>query len=147
MSTVPPSEITDEKPTSLVSAQSSTTEHIAPDCETRAISPGLTAMRVSAALIPLPGRAMPRLPGPIRRSRLSRAVSMMRRSRALPLALTMTALRTPLRPHCAVTVCSMRAGVAMMARSTGRPMSSTERWQGWSWMLSYFGLTAYSAPR
>ena len=53
-------------------------------------------MRVSAALIPLPGRAMPRLPGPIRRSRLSRAVSMMRRSRAFPLALTMTAVRTPL---------------------------------------------------
>ncbi|OPZ04302.1 MAG: hypothetical protein BWZ09_01894 [Alphaproteobacteria bacterium ADurb.BinA305] len=147
MSTVPPSEMTEEKPTSLVNAQSSTTEHIAPDCEIRAISPGLTAMRVSAALIPLPGRAMPRLPGPIRRSRVSRAVSTMRRSSAFPLALMMTALRTPLRPHCAVTLCSMRAGVAMMARSTGRPMSSTERWQGWSWMLPYFGLTAYRVPR
>ena len=147
MSTVPPSEITDEKPTSLVCAQSSTTEHIAPDCDTSAISPGLTAMRVSAALSPLPGRAMPRLPGPIRRRRVSRAVSMMRRSSVCPVLLTITALRTPARPHCAVTLCSMRAGVAMMARSTGRPMSSTERWQGWSWMLSYFGLTAYSVPR
>ncbi len=63
-SALSPSEMKCEKPTLWERAQSSTAVHSAPDCETKAIGPGVAAAWLKLALRPMPGLSRPTQFGP-----------------------------------------------------------------------------------
>ncbi len=119
-SAMSPSETTLEKPILRSTAQSSTAEASAPDCDRKASLPGCGAMCAKEALRPMPGTNMPRLFGPRMRSICGLAASSIswRRplSRVRPAVSTMAA-RVPRSPSSAMTAGTAWAGVATIARS------------------------------
>ncbi len=125
MSVEPPSETTLEKPTLLGIAQSSIAAHTAPDCDTSPSDPASAVPRAKVAFSPISGRMIPRQLGPTSRKRWRRAFSSTARSSARPSApasekpaVITTAARTPALPQRSMTSGTVRAGVAITARST-----------------------------
>ena len=129
-----PVEITVEKPTRRVCAQSRMAAHSAPDCETSARRPGKVGRGPQDALSRWSLRISPRLFGPRKRSPWRRARSRSAASSARPSAPpsrkpaeTMIAPWMPRAPQSSTMAGTVGAGVTITARSTGSGRSRTLR--------------------
>ena len=118
----------------LAAAQSSTAEHSAPDCDTKAILPAGAFSGAKLALSPMPGTMMPMLLGPSRRMPAAWAAALAASSAVPPsavgvrcsAAVMMQAARAPRRPRARITSGTTAASEQTSARSgaTGRLATS-----------------------
>ncbi len=98
----------------------------APDCDTKAKSPGSALVCAKLAFSPRWGTSMPIPPGPRMRSVYTRAASSMACVCAgLSPALSTTAARVPRAPRAAISAATVWAGVQMTAKSgaSGRALT------------------------
>ena len=148
-SAMSPSDTTLEKPILRSTAQSSTAEASAPDCDRKASLPGCGAIWAKLALSPMPGTNRPRLFGPRMRSMCGLAASSIswRRplSRVRPAVSTMAA-RVPRSPSSAMTAGTVWAGVATIARSGAAGREAMSLKQARPLMVSCFGFTGQIGP-
>jgi hypothetical protein len=126
----PPNEMTVEKPMRSGAAKSSIAALTAPDCATSASRPGSAAGAQYVAFNPMSVRITPRAPGPTRRTSRFRATAATLRFQACAVALSLAsgaviriAARRPSRAPSSMTAATVAGGVAMIARSTGRPIA------------------------
>jgi hypothetical protein len=127
-----PAEMTFENPMPLGTAQSMSAAQIAPDCEASAILPGGGLTLAKLALRRRLGRTTPMQLGPRKRipcrcaTRTTRSCSFWPRGPASPNPAEMRiAAGTPEAPQSSMMSGTVRAGVTMMARSTGLPIAET----------------------
>ncbi len=142
-----PSETKCEKPMPREPAQSSMAVTSAPDCETKASSPGAAPMWAKLALSPRCGTSMPMQLGPRMRRVWRRAASSMccfcAWSRP---AVTTTAARVPRRPSSSMRPGTVAAGVQITARSGTWGSSATLAYTGTPPISRCLGLTPSTWP-
>ena len=134
------------------SAQSMTEVSMAPDWLTSAMSPARGIRWAKLALIPAAGEIRPRQFGPTIRMRWGRAASSTCWRRVAPSTVSprpaeMTmAAQQPRSPSAAMMPGTVRAGVAITARSGTSGSVSTERWHCRPWISRACGLTSMIRP-
>ena len=147
MSACSPSETKCEKPIPREPAQSSMAVTSAPDCDTKASSPGWAPMWEKLALSPRCGASMPMQLGPRMRKVWIRAASSMACFCALSRpAVTTMAARVPRLPSSAISGATVAAGVQITARSGASGRAATSAKVFTPARSACLGLTGYSRP-